>query len=178
LPVSAADQKLDGRQRIEAQRRRAREALIQSCLASGVPAGPFEKDTRNVPLTFAGIYWSISHKPQYVAAVVSSSPVGIDLEEITPRKTGLFGYIAEDSEWALAERNWDTFFRFWTAKEAVLKATGAGLKDLKKARIQTILHGNHLIVQYADRLWPVQHYRFGNHLVSLTHKGEIRWTLA
>ena len=178
MPISAADQELDGHERIEAQRRRAREALVQSCLASGVPAGPFAKDTRNVPLPFGGTYWSISHKPQYVAAVVSSSPVGIDLEEVTPRKRRLFGYIAEDSEWALAEQNWDTFFRFWTAKEAVLKATGAGLKDLKKTRIQTILDGDRLIVVYAQHPWPVQHYRFGNHLVSLTHSGEIRWTLA
>jgi len=163
---------------MEAQRRRAREALVQSCLASGVPAGPFAKDTRNVPLPFGGIYWSISHKPQYVAAVISSSPVGIDLEEVTPRTRRLFGYIAEDSEWALAEQNWDTFFRFWTAKEAVLKATGAGLRDLKKARIQAILDGDRLIVEYAERPWPVQHYRFGSHLVSLTHEGKIRWTLA
>ena len=160
-----------------AQRRRAREALIHSCLASGVPAGPFEKDTRSVPLPFAGTYWSISHKPRYVAAVVSSSPVGIDLEEVTPRKRRLFGYIADDSEWALTEQNWENFFRFWTAKEAVLKATGAGLKDLKKARIHSILDGDRLILRYAERSWFVQQYRFGNHLVSVTHEGEIRWTL-
>ena len=179
LPLSREDQELLGRKQMEAQRRRAREALVQSCVASGLPCGPFDKDARNVPRPFSGNYWSISHKPRYVAAVVSSTPIGIDLEEITPRNTSLFGRVAEEWEWQLAgDRGWETFFRYWTAKEAVLKATGVGLSHLKYARIQRILDADRLIVQYGDRLWPIQQYRFQNHIVSLTNGEEIRWTLS
>jgi 4'-phosphopantetheinyl transferase len=168
----------DARERLQAQRRRAREALVKSCTESGLPAGPFEKDERNVPLPFGGIYWSISHKPRYVAGVVSSSPIGIDLEEIAAREPGLFGYLAGEPEWDLAEnREWETFFRYWTAKEAVLKATGRGLSDLKNARIERVLDTERLIVRCADRLWPVQHYRFPNHIVSVAHDGEIHWMM-
>ena len=168
---------LDPPSRLAMQRRLAREALALSCEASGVSRRPFEKDAHNVPQPFDGIYWSLSHKPHYVAAVVSRHPVGIDIEEITPRDAMLYEYVAEEAEWALAgEQNWEIFFRFWTAKEAVLKATGVGLKDLKKARVE-VVQADRLIVQYDGRRWPVQHYRFGHHLVSLTHDGEIRWTL-
>jgi 4'-phosphopantetheinyl transferase len=164
--------------KLDAQRRVARQALALSCKTSGVPCGPFEKDVRDVPQPFDGIYWSLTHKPRYVAAVVARTPVGIDLEEIRPRDTALYGYVADEREWALAgDRNWDAFFRFWTAKEAVLKATGAGLKEMKKARIQAVIHEGSLTVQYAARTWTVQHYRFNNYLVSLTHEGDIRWTL-
>lgn len=163
---------------LDTQRRVARRALELSCKTSGVSCGPFEKDIRDVPKPFDGMYWSLSHKPQYVAAVVAPSPVGIDLEEIRPRAQALYGYVADEREWALAgERNWDAFFRFWTAKEAVLKATGARLKDLKKARIQALMHDSGLRVQYDTRMWTVQHYRFKNYLVSLTHEGDVRWTL-
>jgi 4'-phosphopantetheinyl transferase len=169
---------MDEPHRMEGQRQAAREALVQSCKISGRPCGPFEKDVHNVPLPFAGGYWSISHKPQFVAAVVSADPVGIDLEEIVPRDDGLFRYVAEDAEWELAgNREWETFFRYWTAKEAVLKATGVGLRDLKKVRIQRVLSSDRLIVEYGSRHWGVQHYRFQNHLASLTHDDDVYWTV-
>ena len=179
LPFCAEDQELHGRNRMEAQRRRAREALVRSCNASGIPCGPFEKDARNVPRPFAGGYWwSVSHKRRYVAAVVSATPIGIDLEEIMPRHNSLFGRLAEEWEWQLAgDREWETFFRYWTAKEAVLKATGVGLRHLQHTRIQRVVDADRLVVQYGGRLWPVHQYRFHNHIVSLTDVKDIRWTL-
>src|SRR3989442_10250205 len=86
LPLSLQDGGLGGRDRARVQSRRAREALAMSCASSGVPCGPFRKDRRNAPLPFSNTYWSISHKSDYVAAVVSSTRVGIDLEEILPRR--------------------------------------------------------------------------------------------
>ncbi len=178
LPLSPEHRSLRGPRHMQAQRETAREALVQACKLSGRPCGPFEKDVHNVPMPFAGWYWSVSHKPQFVAAVVSANPVGIDLEEIVPRDKGLFRYVAEDAEWELAgNREWETFFRYWTAKEAVLKATGAGLRDLKKVRIQRVLSPDRLIIDYRDHEWGVQHYRFQNHLASLTHDDEVHWTV-
>lgn len=178
LPLSPEEGRLRGRAGVQARSRRAREALALSCGASGVSAGPFVKDERDAPLPFNGTYWSLSHKPRYVAAVVGPKAIGIDLEEIAPRNERLRAYVASESEWALADRSWETFFRFWTAKEAVLKAAGVGLAHLKKARIHSILDADNLIVEYGSRLWPVRHFRFKDHIVSLTHDGDdIRWSL-
>lgn len=179
LPLTTEEQRLRGHARVRAQSRRAREALARSCEASGVRLGPLVKGDRNTPLPFHGTFWSLSHKPRFVVAVVGPAPIGIDIEEITPRTEGLLDYIASKAEWALAERSWETFFRFWTAKEAVLKAVGVGLAHLKKARIHAILDTDNLIVDYASKLWAVRHFRFQNHIVSLTHDGhEIAWDLA
>ena len=178
LPLRTEEQRLRGRARQQAQSRRAREALARCCEASGVRLGPLEKGDRNIPLPFHGTFWSLSHKPRFVAAVVGPAPIGIDIEEITPRTEGLHDYIASKAEWALADRSWETFFRFWTAKEAVLKAVGVGLAHLKKARIDAILDTDNLIVDYASRPWHVGHFRFRNHIVSLTHDGHaIAWNL-
>lgn len=179
LPVSVEDQRLKGPAGLEAQRRRAREALALSCAASNVPLGPLLKDERNAPRPFGQqTYWSISHKRRYVAAVVASTAVGIDIEEIVPREEGLYAYIADEAEWALAhDQGWATFFRYWTAKEAVLKAVGTGIAHVNRARIHAILADDRLQVSYDSRLWTVRQFRFQDHIVSLTHDDEVVWKL-
>src|SRR2546425_1001827 len=112
LPLTTEEQGLRGRARLQAQSQRAREALARSCEASGVRLGPLEKGDRNTPLPFQGTFWSLSHKPRFVAAVVGPATIGIDIEEITPRTEGLLDYIARKAEWALAGRTWEAYFRF------------------------------------------------------------------
>src|SRR5437879_11643662 len=119
LPLTTEEQRLRGRARLQAQSRRAREALARSCEASGVRLGPLEKGDRNIPLPFHGTFWSLSHKPRHVAAAVGPAPIGIDIEEITPRTEGLLDYIAGKAEWALAAPSREPCFRFWTANAAV-----------------------------------------------------------
>lgn len=171
LPLSPEAQCLRGRDRVQAQSLRAREALALSCEASDVTLGPLRKDHRDAPLPFNGpTYWSLSHKTRYVAAVVGPTALGIDIEEITPRNEALYGYLADEAEWSLAHnRGWEMFFRFWTAKEAVLKAVGIGLVHLSKVRIHAILDEENLLVDYDARVWPVCHLRFQDHLVALMH---------
>jgi 4'-phosphopantetheinyl transferase len=142
--------------------------------------GPLRKGDRDVPLPFndGHTFWSLSHKPRFVAAVVGPSPIGIDIEEIRPRNEGLYDYVAGEPEWALSDRSWETFFLYWTAKEAVLKVGGVGLAHLNKAKIHSILSKDYLLVDYDARLWPVKHFRFEGHIVALMHDDlEVVWDL-
>ena len=67
---------------------------------SGVVLGELRKDGDDIPLPFGEYHWSVSHKPKYVAAVVGRGRMGIDVEEIEPRKENIFGYVASDEEWS------------------------------------------------------------------------------
>src|SRR4030043_426880 len=127
MPVIQAEHKPSGKEAVDHLSWTARQALKVSAERSRVRLGELLKDKDGVPCPVAGIHWSLSHKPKYVAAVVSKHKVGIDIEEMKPRPESLFARVASDSEWALKEKSRDTLFRYWTAKEGVLKGIGIGI---------------------------------------------------
>src|SRR5512136_3099369 len=98
MPVSGAVQRLSGRSKVAALSECARQALRLSAEKAGVVLGELQKDGDDVPLPFGEYHWSVSHKPKYVAAVVGMGRMGIDVEEIGPRKKEIFGYVAGDDE--------------------------------------------------------------------------------
>ncbi len=170
LAVPEPDLGLKGREKVAALRRRAREALAYSARCSGVSLGPLEKDDRGAPLPFSGVHWSLTHKERYVAAVTAPHPIGIDIEMVRPYNAALRQRLAGDGEWALAPRvDQALFFRFWTAKEAVLKAVGKGFAGLSDCRIEAIVDHSHLIVAFKDSKWTVvQYWGTKDHLVAVT----------
>jgi 4'-phosphopantetheinyl transferase len=145
-----------------------------------VELGPLEKDPRGAPMPCRGHYWSVTHKPEYVGGVLAPSPVGLDLEKIRPCSDALFRKTASEEEWALADRS-DCdrlFFRYWTAKEAVLKTGGEGIKDLSRCRIREVVDATRLLVNYAGQTWTVEQVFFDGHVASLaSRRARLEWTL-
>lgn len=181
MAVPTHAQSMSGRPKVDFLSRHARKALNLSARKSQLTLKSLPKDPNGSPLPSAGVYWSISHKPLYVAGVASTSPIGIDVEPITPRKTtGLFFKVADEGEWGLAGGpSWHDFYRFWTAKEAVLKAAGIGLKELSQCRIHQILDNTRLTVAYNGRIWQVVHTFFDGHIASLVHQAQaVEWTFS
>lgn len=97
----------------------------------------------------SGLYFNISHSETYVAAVVATEEIGIDIEVFRPFPLKLakricskeelvyiFGHTPADSDYN-QNKNDDCLRRFmeiWTAKEAYLKCTGKGITDLEKVK--------------------------------------------
>ncbi len=178
LPVAEELQKLSGKDKVDHLGRIAREALKLSAENSGVTLGRLFKDEKGAPCPVNGNYWSLSHKPNYVAAVVSKNKVGIDIEEIKPRDELLFARVASDKEWELKERTWDTFFRYWTAKETILKVIGIGIGGLKTCRIVSVPDENHIALDYNGQFFLVEQLRYKNHIASvLKGSNEIDWII-
>ncbi|PXY30919.1 4'-phosphopantetheinyl transferase family protein [Prauserella muralis] len=110
----------------------------------GLAAGAVEFDARcadcgrqhgpprlpGTPLTL-----SISHSGERIGVALTSGPaVGLDVETASRRADdSLLGYALNDTERAALTHldpaaRADAFFTYWTRKEAVMKATGRGLR--------------------------------------------------
>jgi len=77
--------------------------------------------------------FNISHAGKLVVcAIANDNVIGIDIERPIPLAIEDFRRQFSDAEWAHIQRTSDplrTFYEYWTAKEAVLKASGTGLTD-------------------------------------------------
>jgi 4'-phosphopantetheinyl transferase len=179
-PVVEVGQKLSGREKLSELSRTAREALKLSAEKSGVMLGELRKNEDDVPCPCDGNYWSLSHKTKYVTAVVSKEMIGIDIEEVRPRAESIFVLVASDEEWELSQDlSWHTFFRYWTAKEAVLKTVGIGIGGLKTCRVISIPDENHIVLNYRDSLFRVEQLDYKNHVVSIVkNDNEVKWVIA
>lgn len=74
--------------------------------------------------------FNISHSGDYIVCVISTDEkqnLGIDVEEIKPVVIDDFTSVFSSKE-ERAIDNYDTFYTFWTRKEAIVKADGRGLQ--------------------------------------------------
>jgi len=181
LAVPAAEQHLKGREKVVTLSRYARQALALSARYTELQLGELKKDPKGAPIPRGGVFWSLTHKSAMVGAVAATEPVGIDLERIRPYSRGLYNRLAGQKEWDLAPFCDDNlFFRYWTAKEAVLKAVGKGLTGLSDCSIAKIVDASMLIVNYRQTRWTVVHHWIGRHHVAAVTIGShpVRWHIA
>ncbi len=157
----------------------ARQALRRSARQSGLCLGSLTKDSQGAPLPSGGVFWSLTHKPRYVGGVAARHPVGIDIETLRPVREGMYRKVAREVEWALGrEDRLTTFFRYWTAKEAVLKTGGRGLSDLSQCRVTAVPDEACLLVAYRGRIWRVRQCRFDGHVAAVAGgEQEVAWAL-
>lgn len=177
LAVPDKIQQLKGREKVSFLSKHARKALEISAKKSHVQLTSLKKDEKGVPLPFNGNYWSLSHKPKYVAGVIASTPIGIDIEKIRSCSKALFRKTARDSEWKLSDTDpFILFYRYWTSKESVLKASGTGIRDLSKCRIIRIINDNHLVIDYRNQKWLIEHFYFDEHIASVVKNDfHVEW---
>lgn len=176
LAVPESDRQLRGRDKVTRLSSLARNAVQLSASQSGVKLGELKKSPEGVPLPTGGYFWSLAHKSAYVAGVVADFPIGLDIEKIRPCAPGLYRMTADEQEWKLGNMVTDRlFFRYWTAKEAVLKSIGIGLKALSKCRIIEIVDDRHLLLSYEHRAFNVEHFYFNGHIAAILAHPAIRW---
>jgi 4'-phosphopantetheinyl transferase len=157
----------------------ARRALQKSALRSGAGEKLFGKDDRGVPVPADGWHWSVTHKPAYVGGLVANRPVGIDLEEVRTCSESLIRKMATPTEWQLlsdADRDL-RFIRIWTAKEAVVKAEGIGIRGLNDCRVVSA-SADRLLVRGSQETWTVEHFFLNRHVAAVARGSqEISWTV-
>lgn len=108
------------------------------------------------PYLEQGGVFSIAHSRGVVAcAWAPSGALGLDVEVPRTIQREHFRHCFTDTEWAAiqADASLDTFYHYWTAKEAVLKAQGWGLGHLQEVQIEAAqavsIAGQHSPLQWA-----------------------------
>lgn len=169
---------MQGQEKKKAMSIVARKVLACSARYSGVALGSLEKEENGAPCASNGVFWSISHTAGCVAAVTAPVPVGIDIEKLTSFSPLLQRQIASKDEWDLAPIVTNLlFYRYWTAKEAVLKAVGKGLAGLANCTVKEIVDNNRMELLYCSERWVVTHYtEIAGHIAAITTgKHCIEW---
>ncbi len=135
--------------------------------------GILEKDTKGKPIrvnTLNGtFYWSISHSKNYIAYSISDAPTGIDIAEYRERDDSLLD-IHTDSEYRILwGQNWNNFYILWTAKEALIKAQGHTLDDVKAIQLQQIQEGDLALYWFLGKTYTIKQEQHGLLFLSITH---------
>ena len=180
LHVPTTVRKLPARARVATLSRLARMAARLSAVLTGISPPEFAKDDQGTPRPDNGIHWSVSHKPECVAGVVAAAPVGIDIEHIGAPSEALYRRIATAEEWRLGRNPLSPrqFYRVWTAKEAVLKAEGIGLRGLSRCRVTAMPAGGPMRLAFDRHAWTVVHHDLPVHVVAITRlSAPIHWQI-
>ena len=120
-------------------------------------AESIEKDQQGAPfLKGSDLFISLSHKGDVVALAVSSSPVGVDVEDTSvPRNVERLSKLFHTSE---RPEDLYAFYRVWTAKEAEGKRLRTGIST-------DILRKETSSGKYFD---------WGDYLICVMGEGEVR----
>lgn len=115
----------------------AHAALRLACsrrLCVPVSALKFSRNAYGKPFLpdFEGIYFNLSHSGEYAACAVGEMPVGVDVEQIRPRRAVALAKKLFPEEELPKEDPLKAFFRLWTRRESAGKMRGAGLSDRER----------------------------------------------
>jgi phosphopantetheinyl transferase len=160
-PIGVSKVRIDSKRRNPArfEANRAAPLWMRSLLRCelGMPAGSINFVRREggkpdlagalaADATRGALRFNYSHTSGYMAcAIARGNDIGVDVEEVVAFEglQGMLQFVLHPRETNLsnasdAEAPLDTFFRIWTAKEALLKATGHGLSvNLRQIELRT-----------------------------------------
>jgi 4'-phosphopantetheinyl transferase len=152
----------------------AARALLRHALAAYVDIAPsllrFEADLNGKPRLAShrkpALEFSVAHTPGLVLCGIASAPLGVDTEHTARTEPSAVAgrYFTTAERAALAAHGGartEHFFKYWTIKEAVLKATGVGISEL--TRVECRFRGSELELSFPERgavgAWSVEAWR-------------------
>jgi 4'-phosphopantetheinyl transferase len=83
---------------------------------------------------YPDFHFNVSHSEDLIAVAVSKRPVGVDIEILRDVNLEIAERFFSKKETRTTQTSRD-FLYVWTRKEALLKKTGEGLKDISKAQV-------------------------------------------
>lgn len=143
----------------------------------------FKSDPRGKPFIQTpdgapGPHVSLSHTRGMVACAISQShPLGIDIERHRPRDfSGISAFAFGPDECAYAAGNgMEAFYKIWTLREAISKATGEGLRAATDGQDRIAAPMN--TGCWTDRAWNLFYAAIrSNYSVAIATQHETAWS--
>lgn len=87
------------------------------------------------PYLPCGPFFNLSHSGSKVVLLVGDQELGVDIEQITPYSQLVAQRVFTDCElaWLNTRQSDEAFFRLWTGKESIMKASGKGFSLLPES---------------------------------------------
>lgn len=122
------------------------------------------------------INFNISHSGDYVVLATANREIGVDIEKIAdyPDKIVIRCFTSLEREWMKQEKETEAFYRLWTAKESVMKASGFGLS--LPPEVFSVLPMNTSGHYIAGKTWFLDWIPYDNYMICLTIEGKAEKT--
>ncbi len=135
---------------------------ILNCSPNLVPISYSPDGKPHLADTSIGFYFNVSHTTGTAIVAIGRAELGVDVESIRDRDcAGLVKRYFATEEQVQFERlpnDWKLpgFVRGWTCKEALLKGTGAGVRDLQNCAVDLDPRCNPKVLRHTDtRSWKL-----------------------
>ncbi|MDR2856102.1 MAG: 4'-phosphopantetheinyl transferase superfamily protein [Methanomicrobiales archaeon] len=121
-------------------------------------------------------HFNISHSGDYVVLGAAKRDIGVDIEKIAsyPDRVAIRCFTPLEREWMKQEGENEAFYRLWTAKESVMKASGLGFSLPPEAF--TVLPMNRSAHYIAGKTWFLDWISYNNHMICVAIEGEAEKT--
>lgn len=141
-------------------------SLLSSYLKNLLSEEELLKTPNGKPFYANGPYFNISHSGRYVLMAVSTSEIGVDIEEIKMKDMSSLVRIFNEAEAKMIKEHSD-FYYLWCAKESLIKCIGLTIGKVKE--IPSLpLNG---LKTYKGKDYQCQSFILDKHIVSITREG-------
>lgn len=141
-------------------------SLLSSYLKNQLSREELLKNENGKPYFANGPYFNISHSGRYVLMAVSTSEIGVDIEEIKSKDMSSLVRIFNEAEAKMIKEHSD-FYYLWCAKESLIKCMG-----LTVGKVREIpglpLNG---LKTFKGKDYQCKSFIYDKHIVSITREG-------
>ena len=118
-------------------------------------------------------HFNISHSGDYVVIATANSEVGVDIEKVIPYYDDVAArcFTPQEIKWMRQEGNDEAFYRLWTAKESVMKASGMGFSLSPETFSVFPLDSSTYYI--ADKWWFLNWMSYNGHIICCAIEDKI-----
>ena len=147
-------------------------SLLSSYLKNQLSREELLKNENGKPYFLNGPYFNISHSGRYVLMAVSTSEIGVDIEEIKNKDMSSLVRIFNEAEAKMIKEHSD-FYYLWCAKESLIKCMGLSVGKVRE--IPSLpLNG---LKTFKGKDYQCKSFIYDKHIVSITREGNEEYEI-